>query len=34
VYDFSPDTIDEGSGNIEDLIREIKETKRLFLWWE
>lgn len=34
VYDFSPDTVDEGSGSVDGLIREIKETKRLFLWWE
>jgi hypothetical protein len=34
VYDFSPDAIDEGPANIDGLIREIKETKRLFLLWE
>ncbi len=34
VYDFSPDAVDEGSGSIEGLIKEIIKTKRLFLLWD
>jgi hypothetical protein len=34
VYDFCPDAVDQGPGSIEGLIKDIKSTKRLFLWWE
>lgn len=33
VYDFSPDTVDEGTGTLAALIKEINATKRLMLWW-
>jgi hypothetical protein len=34
VYDFSPDTIDEGPGSIDGLIKELIGTRKLFLSWE
>ncbi len=34
VYEFCPDAVDQGPGSIEGLIKEIKRTKRLFLWWD
>ena len=34
VYDFSPDAVDEGPGSVNGLIKEIQQTKRLFLLWE
>jgi hypothetical protein len=34
VYDFSPDTVDQGPGSIGGLIAEMQRTKRLFLWWD
>jgi hypothetical protein len=34
VYDFSPDTVDQGPGSTTELANEIQQTKRLFLWWE
>jgi hypothetical protein len=34
VYDFSPDTVDQGPGNVSGLIAEMQRTKRLFLWWD
>ncbi len=34
VYDFSPDVVDQEMGSIEELIRQIKSTKRLMLFWE
>jgi hypothetical protein len=34
VYDFCPDPVDQDAGSIEDLIKEIKATKRLLLWWD
>ena len=33
VYDFSPDTVDEGTGTLKDLIAELKRTKRMILLW-
>lgn len=34
VYEFSPDAVDQGPGTVEGLIREIKRTNKLFLWWD
>ncbi len=34
VYDFSPDTVDQGPGNVGGLLTEIQRTKRVFLWWD
>jgi len=34
VYEFCPDAVDQGPGSIEGLIKEIKRTNRLFLWWD
>lgn len=34
VYKFCPDIVDQGSGNISDLIRYIKGSKSLYLWWD
>jgi hypothetical protein len=33
IYDFSPDIVDEGTGSLSELIKEINTTKRLMLWW-
>lgn len=33
VYEFSPDTVDEGTGSLAELIKVISATKRLVLWW-
>jgi len=33
VYDFSPDTVDEGMGTVRDLILELRKTRRLVLLW-
>jgi Domain of unknown function (DUF4253) len=33
VYEFSPDTVDEGTGSVAELVRDISATKRLVLWW-
>jgi hypothetical protein len=34
VYEFSPDAVDQGWGSVDGLIKEIKKTNRLFLWWD
>ncbi|WBU89760.1 DUF4253 domain-containing protein [Cellulophaga omnivescoria] len=34
VYDFCPDSVDQGVGELSELERIIREEKRLFLWWD
>jgi len=34
VYEFSPDAVDEGAGTIEELMKELQKTERLFLLWD
>ena len=34
VYEFSPDTVDEGTGSLAELVKDISATKRLVLWWD
>ena len=34
VYEFSPEAVDEGPLTIDELIKEIRKTNRLFLLWD
>jgi len=34
VNDFCPDAVDQGPGSVDGLIKDIKRTNRLFLWWD
>jgi hypothetical protein len=34
IYKFCPDIVDQGSGSIDGLIEEMKETIKLYLWWD
>ncbi len=34
VYQVCPDVIDQGAGNLEALAEEMKNSKRLYLWWD
>jgi len=34
VIDFSPDAVEQGAGSIEELMKEIRKTNRLFLLWD
>lgn len=34
LYDFCPDIVDQGCGNLEVLENEIKKRKAVFLWWD
>jgi Domain of unknown function (DUF4253) len=34
IYEFCPDMVDEGSESFEELVKEIMETKSLYLWWD
>ena len=33
IYEFAPDTVDEGTGTIAELIKEITASQRLMLLW-
>jgi hypothetical protein len=34
VYDFCPDAVDQGPGNVSGLVKEMQATRRLLLWWD
>jgi len=34
VYAFCPDIVDQGSGDIEALAKEMKDNNMLYLWWD
>lgn len=34
IYEFCPDSVDQGVGTIEALEKMIKEEQRVFLWWD
>ncbi len=34
VYEFCPDIVDQGTGDIEELAVEMKKTNGVFLWWD
>jgi hypothetical protein len=34
IYKFCPDLVEQGSGSINGLIEEMKETRKLYLWWD
>ncbi|HYA86663.1 MAG TPA: DUF4253 domain-containing protein [Nitrospirota bacterium] len=34
AYDFCPDAVDQGPGSVDELVNEIRKTKRLLLLWE
>jgi hypothetical protein len=34
IYKFCPDIVEQGSGSVKGLIEEMKETRKLSLWWD
>jgi hypothetical protein len=34
VYDVCPDVVDQGTGTVEDLAKELEEFETLYLWWD
>ncbi len=34
IYSMCPDVVDQGTGTIEDLAKEMKESKLLYFWWD
>jgi hypothetical protein len=34
VYKFCPDVVDQGTGSVEELAREMTKTNSVYLWWD
>lgn len=34
MYEFCPDVVDQGTGSVAALARVLKETRRLYFWWD
>ena len=34
IYEFCPDIIDQGSGDINDIIDSLENSNSIFLWWD
>lgn len=34
VYEFCPDVVDQGTGTLEALETDMKESRTLYLWWD
>jgi hypothetical protein len=34
VYEFCPDTIDQGAGSKKELVKVIRTTRNLWMWWD
>lgn len=34
TYDFCPDVVDQGTESVEELIKEMKESQKIILWWD
>jgi len=34
VYQFCPDVVDQGSGDVASLAEEMRQTRTLYLWWD
>jgi len=34
IYKFCPDIVDQGSGNINDIVKYLERTKKIYLWWD
>ena len=34
VYEFCPDIVDQGTGDVEKLAEEMQKTRHLYLWWD
>lgn len=34
VYNICPDVVDQGVGTVEELTRTLKESGRLYFWWD
>jgi hypothetical protein len=34
IYEFCPDSVDQGVGEISELVKVIRDDEEVFLWWD
>jgi hypothetical protein len=34
VHNFCPDVVDQGTGSVQELAREMKQMNGIYLWWD
>jgi hypothetical protein len=34
IYEFCPDVVDQGSGDINDTVNYLKNERAIYLWWD
>jgi hypothetical protein len=34
IYEICPDIVDQGCGTVQELAKELRTQRRLFLWWD
>jgi len=34
MYEFCPDIVDQGCGDVQTLAKDLKKTQRLYFWWD
>ena len=34
IYEFCPDIVDQGSGDINSIAESLEDTSSIFLWWD
>ncbi|WP_090393081.1 DUF4253 domain-containing protein [Niabella drilacis] len=34
VYTVCPDAVEQGAGSLEELAKELRNTRRLYFWWD
>jgi hypothetical protein len=34
LYEFCPDLVDQGCGDLDGFIEELKKNRRVCLWWD
>jgi hypothetical protein len=34
MYAFCPDIVDQGTGSVEALAKELRKTNELYFWWD
>jgi hypothetical protein len=34
VHKFCPDVVDQGTGSVQELAREMKQINGVYLWWD
>jgi hypothetical protein len=34
MYDFCPDIVDQGVGDVEELAKQLRKKNHLYFWWD